>query len=249
MKRAALIVRLLVCLCTAVYFEGNALGYNSTQTTYTCKKNQTKDSLKIEQLLRIAPSTYKTLKDRRKFYKKAHQLFTRYGYEIRWLGVAEKTVRLLEFAHSKFGGLFAHTNAEIRLFFNEGNKAILDDMLPKVIELWREGIVLKDTAALNWDAQMLSDEQHLIDPFYEQLSTKSQSILDQNLKRWTSEHVLGNPSFKGAVLDQEARWEFGMVKMGYCVAETAMPPPENDWKKCRLKIQSISPKGRIIVSK
>lgn len=211
-------------------------------------KNTQKDSLEIEKLLAVDLDSYTTLKERRKFYHKTGKLFENYGYEIRWLKVADKTVKQLELAYSKFGGYFAKTNAEIRRFLDDGNKAILGDMLPKVIELWRSGDILKDTAALNWDAQMLSDEQNLIDPYYEGLSKESQDILDFNLKRWLSVHILGNPRFYGYILEQEQRWEFGMIKMGYCVDASMMPTPEKNWKDVKLKIQSKK-RGKIIVSK
>lgn len=217
----------------------------SCQTATLVTETKQRDSLKIEAFLSIPSSEYKTLKQRRKFYNKAHKLFADYGYEVQWLDVATGTVRILELAHSRFGGFFANTNAEIRAFFNEGNKIILDDMLPKIREMWRANRILRNDEALMWDAQMLSDEQDLIDPYYERMSIESQKILDKNLKRWISTQVFGNPSFNGFILKQEARWEFGMKKMGYCVNQNMMPIPNNSWKSVKLKIKNISKKGKI----
>lgn len=208
-----------------------------------------KDSLSIEALLKVNADQYTSLKERRKFYKKADHLFTSYGYEIRWLNVAYKTVRILELAHSKWGGAFAHTNAEIRVFINYGNKIILNDMLAKIRKIWREGRVLKGEEALMWDAQILSDEQALIDPAYENLSAESQAVLDKNLKGWASRNLLGNPKFEGYILNQEDRWVFGMDKMNYAVTKDLMPTPNSDWKKVNLIIVGKAKKKLIIQAK
>jgi hypothetical protein len=196
------------------------------------------DSLKIESFLAIDSDNYTTIDARQKFYKKADQLFTNYGFEVKWLKVAAKTVKILEIAHSKLGGLFAHTNQEIRDFINNGNKAILDDFLLKVRALWRSGKVIKADEAMRWDAQMLSDEQNLIDGFYENLSKESLKILEKNLKGLASRFLFNNPPFYGNVQDQEARWDFGMRKMGYQVVPQMMPKPNQNWELLKLQIKN-----------
>lgn len=194
------------------------------------------DSIKIESFLAIDSDNYTTIDARQKFYKKADQLFTNYGFEVKWLKVAAKTVKILEIAHSKIGGIFAHTNHEIRVFINNGNKAILDDFLLKVRALWRSGKVIQDEEAMRWDAQMLSDEQNLIDGFYENLSVESLKILEKNLKGLASRFLFNNPRFYGNIQDQEARWDFGMRKMGYQVVPEMMPKPNQNWESVPLKI-------------
>jgi hypothetical protein len=151
--------------------------------------------------------------------------------------VAAKTVKILEIAHSKIGGVFVRTNQEIRDFINNGNKAILDDFLLKVRSLWRSGKVIKADEALRWDAQMLSDEQNLIDGFYENLSLESLKILEDNLKGLASRLLFNNPRFYGNVQDQESRWDFGMRKMGYQVVPEMMPKPNQQWELVKLQIK------------
>lgn len=199
-------------------------------------RDQNSDSLKIEAFLAIDSDNYTTIDARQKFYKKADQLFTNYGFEVKWLKVAAKTVKILEIAHSKIGGVFARTNQEIRSFINNGNKAILDDFLLKVRALWRSGKVIQKDEAMRWDAQMLSDEQNLIDGFYENLSKESLKILEKNLKGVASRVLFNNPRFYGSVQDQEARWDFGMRKMGYQVVPEMMPKPNQNWEIVPLKI-------------
>jgi hypothetical protein len=194
------------------------------------------DSLKIESFLAIDSDNYTTIDARQKFYKKADKLFTNYGFEVKWLKVAAKTVKILEIAHSKIGGIFAHTNQEIRVFINNGNKAILDDFLLKVRALWQSGKVIREEEAMRWDAQMLSDEQNLIDGFYENLSKESLKILEKNLKGLASRLLFNNPRFYGNVQDQESRWDFGMRKMGYQVVPEMMPKPNQNWENVPLKI-------------
>lgn len=196
------------------------------------------DSLKIESFLAIDSDNYTTIDARQKFYKKADQLFANYGFEVKWLKVAAKTVKILEIAHSKIGGIFAHTNQEIRAFIHNGNKAILDDFLLKVRALWRSGRVIQEEEAMRWDAQMLSDEQNLIDGFYENLSKESLKILEKNLKGLASRVLFKNPRFYGNVQDQEARWDFGMRKMGYQVVPQMMPKPNQNWELVKLQIKN-----------
>jgi len=196
------------------------------------------DSLKIESFLAIDSDNYTTIDARQKFYKKADQLFANHGFEVKWLKVAAKTVKILEIAHSKIGGIFAHTNQEIRAFIHNGNKAILDDFLLKVRALWRSGRVIQEEEAMRWDAQMLSDEQNLIDGFYENLSKESLKILEKNLKGLASRVLFKNPRFYGNVQDQEARWDFGMRKMGYQVVPQMMPKPNQNWELVKLQIKN-----------
>ena len=119
---------------------------------------------------------------------------------------------------------------------NNGNKSILDDFLLKVRALWQSGKVIREEEAMRWDAQMLSDEQNLIDGFYENLSKESLKILEKNLKGLASRVLFNNPRFYGNVQDQEARWDFGMRKMGYQVVPEMMPKPNQNWEHVPLKI-------------
>lgn len=222
-------------LCKLVLI-GLFMGLSMLVSVETYARNQNIDSLRIESFLAIDSYNYTTVDARQKFYKKADQLFTNYGFEVKWLKVAAKTVKILEIAHSKIGGIFAHTNQEIRAFINNGNKAILDDFLLKVRALWRSGKVIREEEAMRWDAQMLSDEQNLIDGFYENLSVESLLILENNLKGVASRFLFNNPRFYGNIQDQEARWDFGMRKMGYQVVPEMMPKPNQNWENVPLKI-------------
>lgn len=73
---------------------------------------------------------------------------------------------------------------------------------------------------MNWDAQMLSNEQHFIQSYYEKLSSEARKILQSNLEKFQG--------FEGDMMKPEDRWKFGMEKMGYDVTNMSMPVPEGE---------------------
>ena len=73
------------------------------------------------------------------------------GSEVRWMGAAEKTVSTLNWALSPGADLLGKSNREINDFINAGNKAILDDMMPRINSVL-SGTPLKGNNAIKWDA-------------------------------------------------------------------------------------------------
>lgn len=185
---------------------------------------------------------FSNLPERRAFYKETHQYFASKGYEVKWMNVAEQTVELLEIslgAGAEILNIFSDygSNKEIRLFVKEGNKAILDDVICKIKNLEELG-VLKGEDAKRWDAQTLSDEQELIQPYYESLTKKSLSMLQNNIKLKYKE------KWKGELINSADRWRFGMLLMGYNVEANEMPPANLKLKKNSkktIKEKALSP--------
>ncbi len=174
--------------------------------TQDCKRDKfLNDSLELVHFLAVDPDEFTNLKARQQFYEGAKKRFAKLGYEVQWMKVASETVRMLRFADSKIGGKFAKTNPAISHFFNKGNKAIFVNTLKKMKALLNEKKILKGLDAVKWDAQILSDEQALISPYYQLLSETDLDVLDHNIKRWAARYVLHNPKFLGHIVDQENR--------------------------------------------
>ena len=172
------------------------------------------------------PGEYQTVPERQAYYGWADEFFTQSGYQVKWMNAAEKTVGNLNMAQGAFARLMGAispigSNAEINNFIETGNKAILDDMMPRVLGLAFEGPLTGEQARA-WDAQTLSDEQNLIQPFYEALSQESRDMLTSNLK------FKYGDQWSGDLMNPNDRWQFGMRLMGYEDARgDCMPEPTN----------------------
>lgn len=85
-----------------------------------------------------------------------------------------------------------------------------------------ESFYYLDEQARAWDAQTLSDEQNLIQPYYEALSQESRDMLTANLK------FKYGDQWSGDLMNPNDRWQFGMRLMGYEDARgDCMPEPTN----------------------
>jgi RHS repeat-associated protein len=174
-----------------------------------------------------ASGEYRDLNERRELYDVSDQFSKGKGSEVRWMNAAEKTVSTLNWALSPGAEWLGKSNGEIRNFINAGNKAILDDMMPRINSLL-SGSPIKGNDAVRWDAQTLADEQNLIQPFYESLSQEGRGILQKNL-----ENAYG---FKGDIMNSGDRWSLGMQMMGYENATSdKMPTAGGDYQKVDLK--------------
>ena len=118
------------------------------------------------------------------------------------------------------------TTEEVQTILRRGNQIIMDDVFPKLRDLYLHPKV--GQAALDWDAQTLAEEQNLMQPLYDGASTEANSIL-QNMATgtWTSARVgarfassatvAGGPNirggpvpwFTGTMRDMATRWRYG----------------------------------------
>jgi RHS repeat-associated protein len=180
----------------------------------------------------LASSEYTNLEERQAYYKWANNFFSGKGFEVKWMKAAESTVGTLSLALLPPASWFGYSNDEINTFIRDGNKLILDDMIPKVNELvtiYSKKGALKGDNALKWDAQALSEEQNLIQSLYDQLSTESVKILQKKLENFYG--------FEDNVLDASDRWRFGMKQMGYDVTPDMMPEPGGNYEDVNLQIK------------
>ena len=120
------------------------------------------------------------------------------------------------------------TTEEVQTILRRGNQVIMDDVFPKLRDLWLNP--RRGQAALDWDAETLAEEQNLVQPLYDGASTEANTIL-QNMAdgTWTSAQVGASvfaagtvqagpnirggrvPFFSGRMRDMPNRWRYGNV--------------------------------------
>ena len=118
------------------------------------------------------------------------------------------------------------TTEEVQTILRRGNQVIMDDVFPKLRDLWLNP--RRGQAALDWDAETLAEEQNLVQPLYDGASTEANTIL-QNMASgtWTSAqfgasvfsagtvepgpNINGGrvPFFPGTMRDMATRWRYG----------------------------------------
>jgi len=163
---------------------------------------------------------YTNLQEREDYYEWVDTKTKARGDEVKWAGAAEKAVDFLQWGLWGVAETVGWANENIRSFINQGNKVILDDVMPTINKLF-EGKVLKGAEAKKWDAQTLSNEQNAIQPLYDNLSKGDLKILNKNIK-------ITYDTFEGSVENAADRWRFGMLEMGYKAEDIpAMPVPTN----------------------
>ena len=81
------------------------------------------------------------------------------------------------------------------------------------------------------DAQLLADEQTLIQPLYQARSPKSIFLIERNI--WRLYGVKIN------LINIEERWALGMHLMSYMgVLSDTMPTAKGDWRAVSIKINT-----------
>ena len=118
------------------------------------------------------------------------------------------------------------TTEEVQTILRRGNQVIMDDVFPKLRDLWLNP--RRGQAALDWDAETLAEEQNLVQPLYDGASAEANTIL-QNMAdgTWTSAQMGASvfaagsveagpniragrvPFFTGTMRDMATRWRYG----------------------------------------
>jgi RHS repeat-associated protein len=186
---------------------------------------------------------YNSIAQRASFYEWFQGYSGRLGHETRWAGAAAQVASAVDYLSAKNGGLGDHfmglvislpfgfsTKSEISEFSEAGNKAIFDDVFPKLGSLI-QGPKITGTSARDWDAKTLAAEQRLIQPLYEKLSPAAYAgvqigAAQPGLYR-AGQLITGLAPFEGrTVMNVSDRWAYGMKSMGYQDANAStMPPP------------------------
>ncbi len=187
----------------------------------------------------VDSSQYVKIVERRDFYKWFYEYTASRGYTTRWALAARLVadgahqIADMDVDHAIANDTLDLANVELQGAMREGNQVIFDNVLPKLKKLI-EGGPLKGRAALEWDMQVLAEEQTLIQPMYSRLSQESIDQIDYIARKkrfaglgaamhlpWNDrdDHVPAGPNnLEGTVpaFDQpdirnvNDRWKYGM---------------------------------------
>jgi RHS repeat-associated protein len=199
-------------------------------------------SANLHNLNNTASQEYESIDQRAGFYTWFQSYSQSKGYETKWAGAAANVANAVDLVGSQdmvswasLSSMFGGSNQEIITLLNRGNKLIFDDALPKLKGLM-DGPTLRGNDAVGFDAKMLSQEQHLVQPLYANLSKSSLSLLTEGVTqshwfRGTAAGMLSPiPPFKGVLTNVNDRWIYGFRQM-YSGIKIKMPEPGNEYKE------------------
>jgi len=121
--------------------------------------------------------------ERRDFYKWFYEYSMARGYTTRWALAARVVadgahqIADMDMEHAIANDTLGMANVELQGAMREGNQVIFDNVFPKLKKLL-DGGPLKGQAALDWDKQVLAEEQTLIQPMYAKMSQQTKGQLD-----------------------------------------------------------------------
>ena len=175
---------------------------------------------------------YKAIAERRDFYRWFYEESTRKGAETRWaLAASIVAAGAGEMAHmtgamESMGRATGASSNEVQAMMRTGNQVIFDNVFPKLRKLWNSP--LTGQAAVDWDMQVLAEEQNMIQPLYSSASSDAQAVIEAIAKGgWQAQagsyissadyvqpgHNINKgyvPYFTGDLLKPEDRWHYGM---------------------------------------
>ncbi|MBI3798461.1 MAG: hypothetical protein HY268_16050 [Deltaproteobacteria bacterium] len=165
-------------------------------------------------------SLLKTVNERYRFYAWYQDTVVEVqGHDVKWVGaasvVAGQMAAIEDIEDSKW-----LVEGPVVDFAKAGNKAIFDDVLPKLQSLYRSGLrgeILKGEEAKKWDEQTLHHEQFdVVDPLYRHQSTETLTYLSEVAK---CQGVIGHLAcydplkFAGDLSNPQDRYNHGMDKV------------------------------------
>ncbi len=155
---------------------------------------------------------YKTIKERRDFYKWFDEWRLEKGHEIEWVGVAAIVAGQFANTESWFVQKLVIRNQDIIDFAAKGNQTILNDVFPELRKVFLSDTLLLNEAAKDWDKTYGYREQCIvIQPFYEEQDEKAIEKL-QKMAKGEGIFLLAVPKsirFKGDITNYEDRFQHG----------------------------------------
>jgi hypothetical protein len=157
---------------------------------------------------------YVKVVERRDFYKWFYDYSTSLKFTTRWALAAyivangAHQIADMDEEHAFANESLGMANVELQGAMREGNQVIFDNVLPKLKKLI-EGRPLKGKAALQWDMQVLSEEQSLIQPMYARMSPETRAQLDYIARKqrfaWLGAKATGEDKVAGGPNNNEGR--------------------------------------------
>jgi hypothetical protein len=170
---------------------------------------------------------YQSISERSDFYKWFQHQTDSLGFETKWSFAAAITTKKLEKLLTGAAEFTGNSNQEIQTFINEGNKIIFNDIWIDLRSLYSSNPIKGKEAEL-WDGNLLFKEQHLIEPYYQKLSSTSLAKLEKLLKKENFfSRLLPGYEFEGNLLSVKDRWFYGMKMMQYKSPDVNTMFPEN----------------------
>ena len=179
-------------------------------------------------------SQYRRIVERRDFYRWFYEQTAARGFTTRWALAAAvvadgaRQIADMNTEHGIANETLVLANVQLQGMMREGNQVILDNVMPKLKRL-SEGPPLTGQAAMDWDMQVLADEQTLVQPMYSRMSTETREQLEYIARQrrfawlgawWTGEARVAPgtynrggdvPAFDQPDLQSiQDRWTYGM---------------------------------------
>ena len=190
----------------------------------------------LHNLPRNAVREYTLIEQRRDFYTWFYNYTAARGYQTRWALAASLVangahqVAHMDGAAGAASQMLGVVNDELQGMMRIGNQVIFDNVFPKLNQLLLGG-PLTGAAAMQWDMQVLSEEQTLIQPLYQGVSASTVQKLERIAKMqglaWAGAKITGGdkvqpgPHSKGGnvpafpsgdnITSIDDRWNYGMV--------------------------------------
>jgi hypothetical protein len=186
--------------------------------------------------LRAADSSqYRRIVERRDFYRWFYEYTAAKGFQTRWALAASivangaHQVADMDENHAWANDGLELAGVQLQGIMREGNQVIFDNVLPKLRDL-EKGKPLTGDAALNWDMQILAEEQTLVGPLYGRMAAETRAQIDYiaRQRRFTAvgawmtgeAHVLAGPYNRDGdvppfgqpdLQSARDRWTYGMT--------------------------------------
>src|SRR5439155_26302363 len=126
----------------------------------------------------VYSSQSRRIVERRDFYKWFYEYIVARGYTTRWplaawiVANGAHQVSDMDESHSVANETIGLAGVELQGAMREGNQIIFDNVLPKLKQLL-DGGPLTGRAAMQWDMQVLAEEQTLGQPMYARMSQQA----------------------------------------------------------------------------
>lgn len=164
------------------------------------------------------PQEYKSISQRRDFYKWFFNELKKKKHEVVWVKMAyfiSKKLRLIEvFPYSIF------SKKDIKTYAKQGSLAVFNNVFIELQILYNSRLVLKTEKALEWDKRILKKEQYeWIDSIYKTMDAKNLKTLERIAKgKFLYAIVVPRAiRFKGNLSKAEIRYDYAIeVLKPYC---------------------------------
>lgn len=170
-------------------------------------------------LLNNKPNEYQSIIERRDFYIWIDQEFKKIGHEVIWQKMAlyiSRKLRLLEsFPHVMF------ISKSVKEYVHQGSEMIFNDAFERLKELFCSKEILKNNDAIQWDKDMMHDEQFIwVESIYKKIDEKSLKQIERMAKGQFLYALVVPKSirFKDDISSPEDRYQYAInVFRPYCI--------------------------------